>query len=144
NIGDFLAHRCLVSHGDGLVADLVGILGHGAVEPALADGVLLGSAGVEASDDRIRILAAVGQIHAVGNSGQEAGNGTLVGAEDRLDAGGAQQGVGSGLDSGSLSGGGDLHADDDGGVLNLLLPLAVALDGDGARLIGLGDFRHLV
>ena len=45
-----------------LITDLVRVLRDGAVEPALTDRVLLGSACVEAGDDQTRVLAALSQI----------------------------------------------------------------------------------
>ena len=126
-----------------LVADLVRILGDGAVEPALTDRVLLGSACVKAGDDQTRVLAALSQILAVGDSSQEAGDSALVGAEDRNGVH-AQQGVGSGLDRGSLGGSGDGDLNDDGGSVDLLFPLGVAFDGDLAGLIGFSDLGHFI
>lgn len=117
-----------------LVADLVRILGDGAVEPALTDRVLLSRACVEAGDDQTCVLAALSEILAVGDSSQEAGDSAFVGAEDRNGIH-AEQGVGSGLDRGSLGGGGDGDLNDDGGSVDLLFPLGVAFDGDLARLI---------
>ena len=63
-----------------LITDLVRVLRDGAVEPALTDRVLLGSACIEAGDDQTRVLAALSQILAVGDSSQEAGDSALVGA----------------------------------------------------------------
>ena len=143
NVRNGLAVGSRDGQSNSLIADLVRILGDRAVEPALTDRVLLGSACVEASDDQTRVLAALSQILAVGDSSQEAGDSALVGAEDRNGVH-AQQGVGSGLNSGSLGGSGDGNLDDDGGSVDLLFPLGMAFDGDLAGLIGLGDLSHSI
>ena len=57
-----LAVGSLDSQLNSLVADLVRVLGDGAVEPALTDRVLLGSASVEAGDDQARVLAALSEL----------------------------------------------------------------------------------
>lgn len=70
--------------GDGLVADLVGVLGHGAEEPAVLDGDALGLAGVKADGDDVLELAVVlVEVVAVVGSGEDAAGGVFIGAVDR-------------------------------------------------------------
>ena len=128
HVGYALALGSHDSHFNGLIADLVGILSDGAVEPTVANRVLLSSARIEASNDYIAVLAALGEILTVGYSGQEAGNGALVGAEDS-DGLLAQQGVCGSLNRGGLGSGGYRNLDDDSGIGDLLLPLCMALYG---------------
>ena len=72
HIHDFLAHSGLGGQFHGQIADPVGVLGHGADEPALTHRVLLGSSGIKASHDQIAVAGSVGQFAAIGGGGQEA------------------------------------------------------------------------